>query len=105
MKQEALLSPSQQAAYTMGRSLLVMDAWSRMTAGPIEFERAMLIDFALQYPRSVGSLVPSLPAITRAHGIDQADVGVLFAIRRLSGLRESFSLTAGLLLGRNLIDE
>jgi hypothetical protein len=89
----------------MGRSLLVMDAWAKMTAEPIEFERAMLIDFALQYPRSIGTLVPSVPSITRAHGIERADLGDLFAMRRLSTLRESFSVTTGLLIGRRLVDE
>jgi hypothetical protein len=100
-----MLSPSQQAAYTMGRSLLVIDGWARMTDAPIEFERAMLIDFAVQYPRSLGELVPTLPGIVRAHGLEQGDLGDLFATRRLSTLRETFSTTAGLLLGRQLLDE
>jgi hypothetical protein len=105
VKRCVLLSPSQSASFAMGRILLVFESWARIVAAPIELERAMLIDFAVQYPRSIGALVPALPGIVRAYGIDQGDLGDLFATRRLQTIREAFTSTLSLLIARNLIDE
>lgn len=105
MKRRTPLSPAQAAAYTSGRTLLVFDSWARHSDTPIELERAMLIDFAVQYPRSISSLIPTVPGIIRAHGIDEGDIGDLFAMRRLSTLREDFIAVLSLLVGQVLVDE
>jgi hypothetical protein len=99
------LSPGQAAAFAMGRTLLVFESWVRHTEAAIELERAMLIDFAVQYPRSIASLLPTVPPIIKAHGIDQADLGDLFAVRRLATLREDFSTVLVMLTSRHLVDE
>jgi hypothetical protein len=65
----------------------------------------MLVDFAVQYPRSIGALVPSVPGIIRGYGIDRADLGDLFATRRFQTVREIFASTLALLMARRLIDE
>jgi hypothetical protein len=105
MKRRTPLSPAQTAAYTSGRTLLVFDSWARHSDIPIEVERAMLIDFAVQYPRSISSLIPTVPAIVRAHGIDEGDLGDLFAMRRLATLREDFIAVLSLLVGQMLVEE
>jgi hypothetical protein len=105
MRRRVLLSPAQSASFAMGRTLLVFESWAQQVASPIELERAMLVDFAVQYPRSIGALVPALPSIVRAYGIDQGDLGDLFAIRRFSTIREFFSSTVALLISRRLVDE
>ena len=46
MKKRVPLSPSQAAAFTMGRTLLVFESWAHHSDSPVELERAMLIDFA-----------------------------------------------------------
>lgn len=105
MKRRVPLSPAQSASFSMGRTLLVFESWARLFGAPIELERAMLIDFAVQYPRSIGALVPAVPGIVRGYGIDQGDLGDLFATRRFQTLREVFSSTLVLLIARHLIDE
>lgn len=105
MKQRVLLSPAQSASFAMGRTLLVFESWARIVAAPIELERAMLVDFAVQYPRSIGALVPAIPGIIRGYGIDQGDLGDLFATRRFQTLQEVFASTLALLIARRLVDE
>lgn len=105
MRKRVPLSPGQAAAFTMGRTLLVFESWARHSEVSVELERAMLIDFAVQYPRSIASLLPTVPPIIRAHGIDQADLGDLFAVRRLATLREDFSTVLVMLTSRHLVDE
>jgi len=100
-----MLSPAQSASFAMGRTLLVFESWARIVTAPIELERAMLVDFAVQYPRSIGALVPAVPAIIRGYGIDQGDLGDLFATRRFQTVREVFASTLALLIARRLIDE
>src|SRR5678816_3531103 len=100
-----MLSPAQSASFGMGRTLLVFESWARVVAAPIELERAMLVDFAVQYPRSIGALVPAIPGIIRGYGIDQGDLGDLFATRRFQTLREVFASTLALLIARRLVDE
>ncbi len=105
MRRRTPLSPAQSAAYTAGRTLLVLDSWARHSDSPIELDRAMLIDFAVQYPRSISGLIPTVPAVVRAHGIEQGDLGDLFATRRLATLREDFIAVVSLLVGQRLVDE
>lgn len=105
MKQRVLLSPAQSASFAMGRTLLVFESWARVASAPIELERAMLVDFAVQYPRSIGMLVPAVPSIIRGYGIDQGDLGDLFATRRFQTVREVFASTLALLIARRLVDE
>jgi hypothetical protein len=100
-----LLSPAQSASFSMGRTLLVFESWARQVSTPVELERVMLIDFAVQYPRSIGALVPAVPGIIRGHGIDAGDLGDLFAMRRFATIRELFSSTVALLNARRLIGE
>lgn len=89
----------------MGRTLLVFESWARVVAAPIELERAMLVDFAVQYPRSIGAIVPAVPGIVRGYGLEEGDLGDLFAQRRFQTLREGFTSTLALLLARRLVDE
>jgi len=89
----------------MGRQLILLDCWSRLVDSPVELERAILMDFALQHPRSVSSLVPGLDVVIRAHGLQDHDLSELFAQRRLRGFRESFLVTSAELLARNLLSE
>ena len=105
MKRRTPLSPAQSAAYTTGRTLLVLDSWRRHSDAPVELDRAMLIDFAVQYPRSISSLIPTVPPIVRAHGIEQGDLGDLFAMRRLATLREDFTSVISILVAKLLVDE
>lgn len=105
MKRRVLLSPAQSASFSMGRTLLVFGSWARVVSAPIELERAMLVDFAVQFPRSIGALVPAVPGIIRGYGIDQGDLGDLFATRRFQTLREVFASTLALLIARRLVDE
>ena len=65
----------------------------------------MLIDFAVQYPRSISTLIPTVPGIVRGHGIEEGDLGDLFATRRLATLREDFIAVISLLVGKRLVDE
>jgi hypothetical protein len=105
MRRRIPLSPAQSASFSMGRQLICLDSWRCLSDGPVELERAMLIDFALQHPRSVSSLDQGMEVIVRAHGFQDHDLSELFAQRRLGGFREAFLATSAELLSRNLLIE
>ena len=57
----------------MGRVLLIIDTWVSTNGGePLSFERAILVDFAVQNPRTVLGLVSGLAPVLRAHGLERA---------------------------------
>jgi len=89
----------------MGRLLILLDSWRHLSDGPVELERAMLMDFALQHPRSVISLVQDLSTVIHAYGFQDHDLAELFAQRRLGGFRETFLATVAELLARDLLVE
>jgi hypothetical protein len=104
MKRRVVLSPTQSGAYTMGRTLLVFDAWERQIGTPIDIDRAMVIDFAVQHPRSLGDLAP-VASIAAAHGLGQSDLADLFAQRHLGTMRERFTFAVTQLVARRLVEE
>lgn len=99
------LSPAHDAAYRMSRALLMFAAWHISNEQPIEFERAMLIDFAAEYPRAVAPLVAEIGPILRAYDLEALDLSDLFAQRRLNTRRERFMSVITDLIGRGLIEE
>ena len=101
----SLLSPTYSAFFGMGRVLLIVDAWASKTNEPLPFERAILVDFAVQYPRSVIGLVSGLAPVLRAHGLERADVADIFANRRLENARERLRTTLTDLVARRLVTE
>jgi hypothetical protein len=105
MKRRIPLSPTQSAAFAMGRALIVFDSWSRGGETALDVERAMLIDFAVQHPRSVRTLVPELDAVIRAHGLQKHDLSDAFAERHFGVMRERFLAVIADLIARDLLVE
>lgn len=105
MKRRIPLSPIQSAAYAMGRALIVFDTWSRNGGGALDVERAMLIDFALQHPRAIRSLVPDLECVIRAHGFQKHDLSDAFAEKHFGVMRERFLAVVADLIARGLLTE
>lgn len=102
----SLLSPTYSALFGMGRVLLIVDAWTTSNHDdPLPFERAILIDFAVQNPRTVLGLVSGLAPILRAHGLEKADLADVFASRRLDNARERLRTSLTDLVARGLIAE
>jgi len=102
----SLLSPTYSALFDMGRVLLLVDAWALSTRDtPLPFERAILIDFAIQNPRSVLGLVSGLAPILRAHGLEKGDLADVFANRRLENARERLRTSLTDLVARGLVAE
>lgn len=105
MKRTIPLSPTQSMAYAMGRGLLLLDRWASLTARPIDAERAMLVDFSLQYPRVLVPIMPEIVPILRAHDLGKQDLSDLFAQHHFDTMRERFLTVASCLVARNLVDE
>jgi hypothetical protein len=105
VKLRAPLSPTQSAAFAMGRALLVFDTWYRQAGVPLDAERAMLIDFAAQHPRSIVGLAPSVLQVVRAHGLQKSDLADLFAQRHFGSMREGFLDMVVDLVSRDLLVE
>lgn len=105
MKRRIPLSPTQSVAFAMGRTLIVFDTWSRAGNSALDVERAMLIDFAVQHPRSVRTLVPELDAVIRAHGLQKHDLSDAFAERHFGVMRERFLAVVADLVARDLLVE
>ena len=105
MKRRAPLSPTQSAAFAMGRVLLVFDSWHRKGGAALDAERAMLIDFSAQHPRSIVGLVPSVLQVVRAHGLQKTDLADLFAKRHFGSMREGFFAMVADLVSRDLLAE
>jgi hypothetical protein len=105
MKRRSPLSPNQSAAFAMGRALLVFDVWSRggESPAPIDVERAMLIDFAAQHPRSVRTTVPELERVIRAHALQKNDLADAFARGHFGIARERFLSVVTDLIARGLL--
>jgi hypothetical protein len=89
----------------MGRALIVFDSWYRAGDIGLDVERAMLIDFAVQHPRSVRALVPELDAVIRAHGLQKHDLSDAFAERHFGVMRERFLAVIADLVARDLLVE
>jgi hypothetical protein len=89
----------------MGRALIVFDSWSRGGDAALDIERAMLIDFAVQHPRSVRTLVPELDAVIRAHGLQKHDLSDAFAEKHFGVMRERFLAVVADLVARDLLAE
>jgi hypothetical protein len=100
-----LLSPTYSTFFGMGRVLLIVDAWVSKNNEPLPFERAILIDFAVQNPRTIIGLVSGLAPVVRAHGLERADVADIFANRRLENARERLRTTLTDLVARRLVAE
>lgn len=105
MKRRIPLSPTQSAAFAMGRALIVLDTWSRGGDAGLDVERAILIDFAVQHPRAVRGLVPELDAVIRAHGLQKHDLSDAFAEKHFGIMRERFLAVVCDLLARDLLVE
>jgi hypothetical protein len=103
MKRRIPLSPTQSAAFSMGRVLLLLDGWNRVTDGPLEFERAMLIDFGALHPRSILTIVPELDIVIKAHGLSHVDLSDAFAGRQFGSTREHFMTIVEDLVARDLV--
>lgn len=99
------LSPAHDSAYRMARALLMFAAWQEANEQPIDFDRAMLIDFAAEYPRAVAPLVAEIGPILRAYGLEAVDLSDLFAQRRLHTRRERFTSVITDLGARGLVEE
>ncbi|HYH98770.1 hypothetical protein [Hyalangium sp.] len=65
----------------------------------------MAVDFALQQPRALVSLIPKLATVIRAHGLYAGDLADLFAERNFTAMREGFLQTVSELMSRDLIIE
>lgn len=105
MKRRLPLSPPQSAAFAMGRVLLLIDTWWKRFHLPIEVERAILIDFAVQHPRAITTVLPSIAPVMRAHGLEKTDLADLFAQRHFMTRRGTFLVVAADLVARGLLDE
>ncbi len=104
MRSPIIVSPLQSAHFAMGRVLLTFAQWNELYKIPLELERAMVIDFAVQYPRSFTGLLPLLSNIVQSHGLQDADVGDYFAARKFFFVREQFVDTVSDLIARNLLE-
>jgi len=100
-----MLSPVQSSALAMGRALLLLSSWEKVDDGPIELERAILIDFVIQNPRFFLAFLSDLDPILRAYNLQEAGIADMFAQRRLETTRERFQATISELLSRDLIAE
>ena len=105
MKRRVPLSPIQSAAFAMGRGLIIFETWYRQTDAALDVDRAILLDFAVQHPRSVRSLVPDVDAVVRAHGLQKNDLSDLFAQRHFGTIRERFLVVVSDLVARDLLVE
>lgn len=105
MKRRIPLTPTQSAAFAMGRALIVFDTWSRGANAALDVERAMLIDFAVQHPRAVRALVPDLDLVIRAHGLQKHDLSDAFAEKHFGIMRERFLAVVAELVARDLLAE
>lgn len=105
MKRSTAFSPVQAASFSMGRVAILFETWWASESTPLEFDRALLLDFGTQYPRSVATIVPQLVPILRAHGMEKGDLGDLFAQRRFATARERFAVVVSDLMARNLLTE
>lgn len=72
MRRRIPLSPTQSVAFAMGRVLIAFNNWSRDADAALDVERAMLIDFAVQHPRSIRALVPELESDDPSARVPQA---------------------------------
>ncbi|MBX9771897.1 MAG: hypothetical protein K2X29_11025 [Candidatus Obscuribacterales bacterium] len=105
MKRSALaLSPTQSAHFSMGRTLLTFVQWHIKYERPIELERAMVFDFAVQYPRTFATLVPEVGYVIKSHGFSEADLGDYFVARRYTLIRDQFVDTLNDLVARDLVN-
>jgi hypothetical protein len=102
---KALLAPTQSAAFSMARALLLFDAWEDLDQGPLEIDRALLFDFVLQNPRLFLPLITDLDPVLRAYGLEQAGISDLFAHRGFETTRERFQATVSELVARDLLTE
>lgn len=100
-------SPSQSATFAMARVLILFAVWQRVAGldEPLELERAMLIDFASQYPRTLTRSLPALAVVLRAYRQQQDDLADVFVVRRFGVLRERFGAVVTDLLSRRLLEE
>jgi hypothetical protein len=89
----------------MGRTLILLETWNRQIESPVDIERAILLDFAMQHPRSLQSLVPELDTVVRAHSLKKYDLSDLFAQRHFGTTRERFLATIEDLIARDLVAE
>jgi hypothetical protein len=105
MTRRLALSPSQSSAFAMSRVLLVLDAWREANDAGVDLDRAILLDFAVQHPRALASLVPDVQPVVRAFGLQGDDVADLFAQRHLDSRRERFTAVLTDLLARDLVAE
>lgn len=103
MRRRIPLSPTQSAAFSMGRVLLLLDTWSRASETPLDFERAMLIDFGALHPRAIVGIVPQLDLVIRAHGLTHNDLTDAFVARQFGSARERFMTIVVDLAARDLI--
>lgn len=90
-------------AFAMGRVLILFDVWSHQEETPLDVERAILLDFALQHPRSVKALLPGLDPVIRAHGLREDDFSDLYARRHFATTREVFLAIIVDLVARGLL--
>ncbi len=104
-KRHSLLSPAQAASFSMARALLVFDTWKETTAGPLEFDLAVLIDFVTQNPRLFLVQLTDLHPVLRAYDLEEAGIADLFASRRFEGARARFQAVATELIVRDLVRE
>lgn len=104
MRNRAPLSPAQSGTFAMGRALIVFEAWNKRAVTALDFERASLLDFALQHPQPIPAIAPEVEPVIRAHALSRQDLGDLFARRHYGSIRERFALTVADLIARNLVD-
>ena len=69
MSRRIPLSPNQSTVFAMGRTLVLLDSWAKVAGSPVEFDRAMLLDFASQHPRLLIRIVPEIDRVVQAHGL------------------------------------
>lgn len=103
MKKQVILSPSQSAAFAMGRVLIEFETWQRLHGSAIELERAILIDFAVQHPRTLIPIAPEVKLVLEANQLAKSDFGDLFAHKHFGGMREKFISTLNDLIARALV--
>ncbi len=87
----------------MGRLLLIFDTWGSIHQKPLEIDRALLLDYGVQFPGSILGSVPEIEPVVRAYGLDKRGISDLFAARRFSSAREQLLATATDMIARNMI--